>query len=199
MKELIFDTIRVKLFVGRNVLKIVTLSDKPTDNVKMTANFILDGEYCLNEIGEYITTYLMSYIGYNNTDKLYRECFEIHQERKLKRTLKVLQTYYNLSDKVLPKAYFLLIHNSLILEKKFQSVVNESKKQILIHLFVSHTTDVDEIYKTFEKLYSPYSKVRFGVETLDSITEVRDYIKSKDSPKGNTFFRTFLKLRDEIK
>lgn len=199
MKKYNFNGITIKLFVGRNVLKIVTLSDSEK-SFRMTANFLLDGENCLLEIGEYITNYLMTYIGYGNTDKLYRECFEIHQERKLKRTLKVLQTYSELSEGNLPKAFFLQLHNSLIAEKKFQSVVNESKKQILINLFVSYTTDVEEIYKIFEKLYcNNTSIVRYNYETLDSITEVRDYIKSKDSPKGNTFFHTFLNLRNEIK
>lgn len=198
MKEFNFNGITIKLFVGRNVLKIVTIST--VNNFRMTANYILDSENCLLDIGEYLTTYLMPHIGYGNTDKLYKECFETHQDRKLKRTLKVLEIYSKLSERNLPKAFFLQLHNYLIAENKFQSVVNENKKQILINLFVSYTTDIEEIYKIFEKLYCNInSVVRYHAETLDSITEVREYIKSKDTPKYNKFYRTFLNLRNELK
>jgi hypothetical protein len=81
MEQFNFGNITVKISVVDNILNIIITSKD--NKLSMTENFVLDRENCLNNIGDYLTTYLMPYIHYKNVDLLYRECFKIHQEKKL--------------------------------------------------------------------------------------------------------------------
>ncbi len=69
--------------------------------------------------------------------------------------------------------YFIIIHNFLFLEKKYFDIVKLSNKEINNNLNLPKLGSLDEVIIKFNELYDTKSKVRFGVETLDSIEEIR--------------------------
>ena len=73
--------------------------------------------------------------------------------------------------------YFIIIHNFLLLEEKFKDKVVISNKEINKYLDLENTTDVSKILDKAKELYDPKNKVRFAVETFDSIEEIRIYLK----------------------
>lgn len=96
--------------------------------------------------------------------------------KKIRKYLRILKNSDNPNDHAIK--YFIILHNFLILEVKFQDEVNMSKKQINKYLDLPEITSEDEILKLFLELYDTYSKVRFAVETFDSIEEIRVYLKN---------------------
>lgn len=72
--------------------------------------------------------------------------------------------------------YLIIIHNSLLMEEKFQNEFKISGKEINKHLKLLNTTDFNKMIKLSQNYYDSNSKVRFGIETMDSIEEVRIYV-----------------------
>lgn len=72
--------------------------------------------------------------------------------------------------------FLTILHNYLHVEEKFEKEVKLNNKQINKYLELPKTNDFNTIIQICEKYYDNDSKVRFGLETLDSIQEVRDYL-----------------------
>ena len=78
-------------------------------------------------------------------------------------------------------SYFTIIYNFLIIETKFPQLVKMSGKELNIYLDIESVDGVDDVLVKFLELYDPTHKVRFAVETFDSIEEVREFIKLNDN------------------
>ena len=84
--------------------------------------------------------------------------------------------------------YFIIIHNFLFLEDRYFDIVKLSNKEINKYLNLPKLESLDEVINKFNELYDTNSKVRFGVETLDSIEEIRILL-----PKLKDFFSKIYK------
>ena len=73
--------------------------------------------------------------------------------------------------------YFRIIHNFLIIERMFYPMVVKSNKEINKNLDITKLNNENEVMEKFYELYDNNHDVKFGVETLDSIEEVRVYLK----------------------
>lgn len=108
--------------------------------------------------------------------------FVVNQKR-LREYIKILKENYelgfvendggnvNLFDLYIK--YFIIIHNFLLLENQFFDIVKLNNKEINRHLNLPKLETLDEVINKFKELYDTNSKVRFGVETFDSIEEIR--------------------------
>jgi len=85
------------------------------------------------------------------------------------------QKKYNIYDTWV--RYLIIIHNSLLIEEKFENEFKICGKEINKFLNLTPTNDFSEIIELCKNYYEPNNKVRFGIETKDSIEEVRNYIK----------------------
>lgn len=83
--------------------------------------------------------------------------------------------------------YLTIIHNSLLIEEKFKEEYIINGKEINKFLDLPNTTDFNEIIKLCKDYYDSGNKVRFGVETQDSIEEIRIYL-SELLDSGIKFF-----------
>ena len=103
-----------------------------------------------------------------------------NNRKRIREYVKTLKT----SDKFNPDIHDIWIrfltalHNFLHIEEKFIDEVKLNNKEINKHLILPKTKDFDEIINICKKYYDNNNKVRFGLETLDSIEEVRNYIKT---------------------
>jgi hypothetical protein len=106
--------------------------------------------------------------------------------------LKLLKSYINIlnnastpkkhgyipEDYSIQKKYFLLIYNWLIIERMFYPDVVLVGKELNKNLHLEKLNSLEEVLKKFSELYDTYSKVRFAIETFDSIDSIRQYLKS---------------------
>jgi len=96
--------------------------------------------------------------------------------------LKILRSYINILNNKnkdnydLAKQYFLIIHNFLIIERMFADEVKAAGKEINANLDIEPLNNEQEVYDKFLELYDSYNKVRFGIETLDSIEPIRLFL-----------------------
>tara|TARA_R110000851_G_scaffold330328_3_gene503053 strand:- start:580 stop:933 length:354 start_codon:yes stop_codon:yes gene_type:complete len=73
--------------------------------------------------------------------------------------------------------YFIIVHNFLAIEEKYYDQVMMGKKQINKHLsLITNITYVSTAINYYEDLYDPSNQVRFAIETMDIIEEVRLYL-----------------------
>ena len=85
------------------------------------------------------------------------------------------------SNSDIVKSFFILLINSLIYELYFPVEIKSAGKEILKHLGnlkpindeMSEEEKLAVIQNEFERLYDPNHPVRFAIETLDSVEEVR--------------------------
>ena len=77
------------------------------------------------------------------------------------------------------KAYFIVLHNFLIIERQFYSDVVLAGKEINKYLHIKKAVSIADIINTFNKYYDIYHPVRNNVETLDSIEEIRQYLSKR--------------------
>lgn len=81
--------------------------------------------------------------------------------------------------------YFEILIRALAIEAKFYEQVKAADKEILKYLNclddLSPKPTITEVVDKFNELYDTHNKVRFAIETLDSIEEIRLYIK--ENPK----------------
>ena len=73
--------------------------------------------------------------------------------------------------------YFIILINFLDIEQQFSAEVQQAGKQLNANLNVEPLEDVDAVYKKFLELYDNHSKVRFAVETFDSVEPIRIYLQ----------------------
>lgn len=105
----------------------------------------------------------------------------------MKQNLELLKEYVKILDNEgrlhtsynLVKAYFIILHNFILIEHKFQVDVCASNKEINKHLNLVHLDTVQDVYDLFFKLYEVHHVVRNNVETLNSIDSVRDYLRTR--------------------
>jgi len=92
--------------------------------------------------------------------------------------------------------YFTIIHNALLLEQRFYNLFKLSNKEVNKYLDLPELSDVKDIIDKFSELYDSHNKVRFAVETMDSIEEVRQYFKKLEevNKRGNYYSKIFFKL-----
>jgi len=91
--------------------------------------------------------------------------------------------------------YVIIIHNFLHLEEKFIDEIKLNNKEINRFLDLSPSVEYIEIIEKIEEYYNNSSKVRFGIETLDSIEAVRLYIiKLSENKKIDIYNKLYLKL-----
>lgn len=114
------------------------------------------------------------------TDVIERLELPIHMKK-----LNLILSKLPKEDNLLSYTYFTLIQRFLMLENKFYDQCKEAKKQILVHLELPEIDEIEkmsivEIRELFLELYDcNTSHVRFAIETLDSIEEIRIYLKTK--------------------
>lgn len=75
--------------------------------------------------------------------------------------------------------YFVVLHNSIILETMFYAEVVAAGKRFSDKLNLKPNPTKTWAEHTFKQLYDPYHHVRFATETLDSVEPVRAYLKDK--------------------
>lgn len=78
----------------------------------------------------------------------------------------------------LPKMYFIVLNNFLHVENMFLSDVVAANKELNSNLHLSKINSLDELFDVFNDLYQKNFKVRFSVETLDSIETVGLFLKN---------------------
>lgn len=103
--------------------------------------------------------------------------------RTIKNNQKILRTYsYVLREKPSQYQYLIgfvkVLHNFLYLEEKFFDLVKSNNKEINKFLELPKTEDLETIVRVLDEYYDPEtSKVRFGLETIGNIEEVRLFIE----------------------
>ena len=73
--------------------------------------------------------------------------------------------------------YFIILINFLDVERMFSDEIKQAGKQLNQNLNVEVLNTPEEVYKKFLELYDNYSKVKFAVETFDSVEPVRLYLQ----------------------
>ena len=84
--------------------------------------------------------------------------------------------------------YFIIIHNFLLLEDRFSDLVKASNKELNKNLNLPKLSTKDDVIAKFHELYNTHNLVRFSVETLDSIEEVRVFLKELPSNFYNKIY-----------
>lgn len=107
----------------------------------------------------------------------------IKNQKRLREYIKILKKNYDLGfvkdedynkfDHIIK--YFIIIHNFLHLEEKYSDLIKLSNKELNKYLNLPNLESLQDVLKKFNDLYDINSKVRFSVETLDSIDEIRDF------------------------
>lgn len=109
----------------------------------------------------------------------------IKNQKRLREYIKILKKNYDLGfvkdedgnynkfDIIIK--YFIIIHNFLHLEEKYSDLIKLSNKELNKYLNLPNLESLQDVLEKFNDLYDINSKVRFSVETLDSIDEIRDF------------------------
>lgn len=92
--------------------------------------------------------------------------------------------------------YFIIIHNALLIEEKFYQMFKLSNKEINKYLDLPKLSNIKDIIEKFSELYDSHNKVRFAIETKDSIEEVRQYYKKLEevNKRDDYYSKIFFKL-----
>lgn len=110
-------------------------------------------------------------INFNENQKRLREYIKILKENYDLGTIKDDSGNYNKFDIIIH--YFTIIHNFLYLENRYFDIVKLSNKEINKYLNLPKLESLDDVISKFTELYDTNNKVRFAVETLDSIEQIR--------------------------
>lgn len=111
-------------------------------------------------------------------NKLKETPFNINQ-KILREYIKILKNNYNdgfiddYNKFDIMITYFTIIHNFLFIEERFKNEVIISGKEINLFLNLPKLTSLSEVESEFHKLYDVNSKIRFSIETFDSIENIR--------------------------
>ena len=107
---------------------------------------------------------------------------EIKRQLEISKLNLILSTLYPVRDKYhFQFRYFTIIVNALFLEEKYQADVTAANKEILKYLDLPTLKEVEPILDLFTELYDTHHKVRFAIETLDSVESIR--LELKDKPE----------------
>ncbi len=102
------------------------------------------------------------------------------------------QYKYNIYDTWV--RYLIIIHNSLLIEQRFENEFKISGKEINKFLNLKNTNDFSEIIELSKNYYNYNNKVRFGLETKDSIEEVRNYLNLLQQNGVKLYDKIYLKF-----
>ena len=101
--------------------------------------------------------------------------------------LKILKGYIHLlnnkgyDNNSIYVTYFIIIHNWLLIERMFQDEVTLCGKELNANLKLKKLDNVQDVMAMFNELYDTNHKVRFAVETFDSIEGIRIFLN--ENPK----------------
>lgn len=106
----------------------------------------------------------------------------IQENRKiLRRYIRVLSRYPGMLGSKDAIKYFIVVHNYLGVEELFYDQCLIADKQINNHLFLASKVDYcSTILAYYRELYKHTNDVRFSIETMDSIEEVRLFLASDE-------------------
>jgi len=105
----------------------------------------------------------------------YLESFNLKEtQKKLKN---IATSYFTGSDYDIDLyyKYFVIIHNFLFLENLYFDEVKLNNKELLSNINIPEINSKEEAVSFFKELYDVNSDVRFSIETLDSIEEIRQF------------------------
>ena len=88
-------------------------------------------------------------------------------------------------------SYFIILHNFLSLENKFIDEVKLSNKEINRYLNLPKLSNPQDIIDKFKELYDVNSKVRFALETFDSIEPIRKIRSELPNNMGQKIYKDF--------
>lgn len=119
-------------------------------------------------------------------------------QKRLRKYIKILKDNYELGKEDfgdynkfdIIMRYFIVIHNFLYLENKYFDNVKITGKELNKYLDLPKLESLGDIINKFNELYDTNSKVRFSVETLDSIEEIR-LILPKLKDFSSRIYRSF--------
>lgn len=119
-------------------------------------------------------------------------------QKRLRKYIKILKDNYELGKEDfgdynkfdIIMRYFIVIHNFLYLENKYFDKVKITGKELNKYLDLPNLESLGDIINKFNELYDTNSKVRFSVETLDSIEEIR-LILPKLKDFSSRIYRSF--------
>jgi hypothetical protein len=110
-------------------------------------------------------------VNFTENQKRLREYLKILKENYDLGLIKDEGGNYNKFDIII--RYFIIIHNFLYLEDRYFDVVKLSGKELNKYLKLPKLENLDDVINKFNELYDSNSKIRFGVETFDSMEEIR--------------------------
>jgi len=109
------------------------------------------------------------------------ELYNIDKKLYLLRSYIRMLKVSNDTNKDMMIRYFIIIHNFLIIERMFFEDVKMCNKEINRYLELDKLDNVEDVEKIFYELYNSYNKVRYAVETFDSIEPIRIYLQEHPS------------------
>ncbi len=109
-----------------------------------------------------------------------------NNQKRLREYVKILKDS-NVSD--IYTNYFVIIHNFLLLEDRFFDLVKLSNKELNTNLNLPKLSTVNDVIDKFNELYNTNSLVRFSVETMDSIEEVRTFLPTLPNFYNKIYFK----------
>lgn len=119
-------------------------------------------------------------------------------QKILRKYIKTLKSYEG-TNVEFALSFFTLLHNLLYIEDLYLQEVILCNKELNKYVDITPSIDIDYILATFHRLYDPNHKVRFSIETLDSIEQVRILRKNlRDMPFHTKILYNNSKLKEAI-
>jgi len=138
---------------------------KEKKNIKKYKKFV-DESYKHYDIDDKLKT-LKAYINILKNDNDYIENVDLVDDDKLKPKSTPINFAIN---------YFIILHNFLIIERMFFDIVKLSNKEINKYLNLEKISNTSDILNKFSELYDNHGKIRFAIETFDSIEEIKNFL-----------------------
>lgn len=125
----------------------------------------------------------------------------IAQNKKiLRKYVRLLSQYPGMQHHKDAIKYFVILHNFLEIEDMFYDQCIMANKQINIHLnLMSNLRMTNTAVQYYKLLYDPNSKIRFGIETIDSIEDVRVFLGSEECTKADIFNKLVFSFKTKNK
>jgi 23S rRNA G2445 N2-methylase RlmL len=171
---------RIKAAIDRNF----HINGTGTSNILVKENSPLQLEEILCLINSELINYWFSYYFFDVNIKP-EQLRQIPLPSVSTNSLNIIERYLEATVKEKTNnvlfSFFWSLCNAIVYELYFEQELKQANKQVLKHLTglktIDDTMSVEEktaiIQEEFERLYHPEHPVRFAVETLDSIEEVR--------------------------
>lgn len=100
--------------------------------------------------------------------------------RTLRRYIRLVGSFDGMLDATNAKKYFIMMHNFLALEEMFYDQCTMASKNLNKHLrLIGDIKYVSSAIRVYQILREPGHKVRYAIETMDDIEDVRVYLKEQ--------------------